>query len=471
MLSLFCIDICYFRLTTRKICYYLISRNHIDHTSPQELLTSFLTMNKHSASTQILLILYPYPMSEFHYNLYELNNFSPYCDVVVWDIPRLANPKFASALDYARATRSNIVSISTWTQFFRCVADLKQLYLTHALTIRTFPATNASQFLVATILYYSFRKSPVKFFDVINGGLPVLTATSADNSPHKAPSTPLIARLKAFVQHISSLQELNTRIAHTIFRTLSRYTGALTHRLVAGQHYLSEALRGKTQGTTLLFGHSDDHSNYLRTSPGNKEKITHSQKFVVLLDAPGPAFTDDYAHLGRKPPNTVAIWYPVLAKFFDRLEADTGVSVKIAGHYKSTHPPIAACFGNRAVHYGRTLELVRDCEFVITRCSTAVSYAVAFRKPVMFIYSDEIAADGLSMLWTLHQASWLGTTPINIDSPPTNFTSLLQVNESKYKAYETACLTSGTTSRPNYQIILEDVMGITTISGPDAART
>jgi len=428
-------------------------------------------MNKHSARTQILLVLYPYPMSEFLYNLYELNNFSPYCDVVVWDISMLTNPTFASALTYARASRSNIVSISTWRQFFRSVADLKRQSLTHALTIRTFPATNAAEFLIATHLYYSFRKSPAKRFEVINYGLPVLTATSADNSPHKAPSTPLIARLKVFIQHLTSMQVLQVRIADTMFRALARtYSGALTHRLVAGQQYLPEAFRGKTQSTTLLFGHSDDYSNYLRTSLDHTAEITHSQKFAVLLDTSGPAFPDDFSQMALESTCTTAIWYPALAKFFDQLEVHTGVSVKIAGHYKSTHPPIAACFGNRAVHYGRTLELVRDCEFVITRESIAVSYAVIFRKPVIFIYSDEIEADRLSMQWPLHMASWLGTIPVNIDSPPTNFTSLLQVNESRYKAYETACLTSATESRPNYQIILEDIMGITTASGPDTAR-
>jgi len=428
-------------------------------------------MIKHSASKPILLVLYTYAVSEFLYNLMELDYYSPYCDVIVWDVSRLTNHTFASALTYARAARSNIVSVSTWTQFFKCVADLKQLSRTHALSIRTFPATNAAEFLVTTHLHYSFRKSPVKRFDVINDGLPLLTAASADYSPHKAPSTALIARFQAFIRHISSLQEINTRIANTIFRTLARtMSGALTHRLVAGQHYLPEALRGKQQGTTLLFGHSDDYSNYLRNSVHYIAKTADQPKFAVLLDSSGPAFTDDSLQLGRAPSCTAAVWYPALAKFFDRLEASTGVSVEIAGHYKSTHPPLAACFGNRAVHYGRTLEQVRDCEFVITRDSMAVSYAVVFRKPVIFIYSDEIAAERFSMQWPLHMASWLGTIPINIDNPPTNFTSLLQVNETKYKAYETACLTSATTSRPNYQIILEDIMGITTASGPDTDR-
>ena len=445
-------------------------RNHIDPTSLLELTKLFLTMNKHSASKPILLVLYPYPMSEFLYHLYELNNFSPYSNVVVWDISMLTNFQFASALTYARATRSNIVSISTWRQFFRSVADLKRQSLTHTITIRTFPATNAAEFLIATHLYYSLRKSPVKRFDVMNPGLPLLTTSPANSSPHKIPSTGLIARFKLFIQHISSLQELNTRIADTIFRTLARtYSDALTHRLVAGQHYLSEALRKQKQGTTILFGHSDDYSNYLRNSVHYTAKTPDQPKFAVMLEAAGPAFPDDDIQPGRKPPSTAAVWYPALTKFFDQLESHTGVSVEIAGHYKSTHPPIAACFGNRAVHYGRTLELVRDCEFVITICSTAVSYAVVFRKPVIFIYSDEILADRFSLRWPLHMTSWLGTVPVNIDIPPTNFRSLLQVNESKYKAYESACLTSATTSRPNYQIILEDIMGITTIPGPDAA--
>ena len=402
----------------------------------------------------------------------ELDYFLTYCDVVVWDISMLTNFKFASAQTYARASRSNIVSISTWTQFFRIVADLKELSLTHALTIRTFPRTkNAAEFLVATHLYFSFRKSAIKLFDMINPGLPLLTTSPANGSLHKIPSTALIARFRAFTQHISSLQELNSRIADSIFRTLARtYSGALTHRIVAGQHYLPEAVRRRKQGSTLIFGHSDDYSAYLRNSVHYIEKTPDRPKIAVLLDAAGPAFTDDSLQQDRAPSCTAAVWYPALAKFFDRLEAATGVSVEIAGHYKSTHPPIAACFGNRAVHYGRTLELVRDCEFVITRDSMAVSYAVVFQKPVIFIYSDEIVADRFSMQWPLHMASWLGTIPVNIDSPPTNFTSLLHVNETKYKAYETACLTSANTSRPNYQIILEDIMGITTATGSDTVR-
>ena len=186
-------------------------RNHIDPTSLLELTKLFLTMNKHSASKPILLVLYPYPMSEFLYHLYELNNFSPYCDVFVWDISMLTNFKFASALTYARATRSNIVSISTWRQFFRSVADLKRQSLTHTITIRTFPATNAAEFLIATHLHYSFRKSPVKRFDVMNPGLPLLTTSPANSSPHKIPSTGLIARFKVFIQHISSLQEARSK--------------------------------------------------------------------------------------------------------------------------------------------------------------------------------------------------------------------------------------------------------------------
>ena len=296
-------------------------------------------MNKNCASKPILLVLYPYAVSEFLYNLMELDYYSPYCDEIVWDVSRLANPTFASALTYARATRSNILSVSTWTQFFRCVADLKQLSITHAVTLRNHMlATNAAQFLITTHVYYSFRKSAIKLFDVINDGLPVLTAASANTSPHKVPSTALLARFRAFIRHISSLQALNTRIAHTIFRTLARtYSGALTHRLVAGQHYLLEGLRGKTKGTTLLFGHSDDYSNYLRNSVLYTAKTPDSPKIAVLLDAPGPAFPDDYIQMGRTLPSTAAVWYPALAKFFKRLEADTGVSICLQA-VKETSP-------------------------------------------------------------------------------------------------------------------------------------
>ena len=56
----------------------------------------------------------------------------------------------------------------------------------------------------------------------------------------------------------------------------------------------------------------------------------------------------------------------------------------------------------------------------------------------------------------------LGTKPININDLPKDIERYLKVDEAKYAAYERDVLTSDPLGRPNYQIILEDIMGIST---------
>ena len=59
-------------------------------------------------------------------------------------------------------------------------------------------------------------------------------------------------------------------------------------------------------------------------------------------------------------------------------------------------------------------------------------------------------------------AEILGNKPVNIDDWPINVKALLGVNEDSYFNYAKSCHTSTESKRPNYQIILEDIMGIKT---------
>ncbi|MEO8174669.1 MAG: hypothetical protein ABI581_16355, partial [Sediminibacterium sp.] len=272
-------------------------------------------------------------------------------------------------------------------------------------------------------------------------------------------------KLKNVFSSAGSYKELTKNISASInTRLYAMMPQPLTHMLVAGDQFLAIA-ENKKRGRRFerfIFGHCQDYSNAILK---NASAETHLERIGVLLDAPGPMFTSDYAYMKRKVFLTSEVWYPTLSNFFDRIEKKTGTRVRIAGHYKATHPFIAECFGNREVHYHKTMELVRDCDFVVTRSSAAVSYAVLFRKPVVFIYSDQLLGDDLGLFHTFGMAKMLGTEPINIDHPPADLAPFLQVNHAAYEAYEKACLTSSVTNRPNVQIILEDIMKINTEGG------
>ncbi len=414
-----------------------------------------------------MVVIYPYKFNEFHYTFYELNYFPPYCEVAVWDISQLVNRKFADAIASERSQRPNVVVVAKWTDFIRRVLELRLQYTTSQLYVAGItPNSNGLEFLTSLIVKLLLRKPNVKFIERINGGIPLYHPVASTDGIFSNHPPSWLGKLLTFFSSLTSPAEFLVRLDYYFFRALTRWLPpATTYRLVAGEHYLVPALRQHPRTAKLVLSHSDDYSNHLIHTSSSSSRAPSKVRRAVLLEDNGPLFAGDEVQIGTKHFETSAEWYPALSSFLNQLELATGVIVEIAGHYKSAHPPTPDYYGNRNVYYGVTNTLVKHCEFVITKSSTAISYAVLNQKPVLFIYSSEANLNSVEMLDASKMASILGTKHVNIDQPPWNFAQLLQVNNAGYEAYEKACLTSAGPPRPNSQIILEDIMGITVSPG------
>jgi hypothetical protein len=393
----------------------------------------------------------------------ELEYFKKYCTVEVWDISELVNPTFSRSISSPRSNKSEVKSMSSLAEIGKQLKDIKfrsaqnKCCILSALSRETFYELQTIS-KIARIL----KNTGIPIFEIYNGGIPVYYPDSNGDTQE---GTSIFLKLKNLLRSTTSFAELKKTVTAIGLTKLSNILpDPVTHRLVAGDHYLAIAEKKEKPRypVQLIFGHCQDYSNTLLNDQ-NKKKSPVKEHTAVLLDAPGPMFTSDYTVLKRKKIFlTTEVWYPLLTRFFDTIEKETGTRVKIAGHYKSTHPSIAACFGNREVHYHKTKELVENSDLIITRSSAAISYAVLFRKPILFIYSNQLLEDELGMYHTMGLAKMLGAKTINIDAPPAKLLPFLKVNESCYAAYEKACLSSSDTRRPNVQIILENIMHINT---------
>ena len=127
------------------------------------------------------------------------------------------------------------------------------------------------------------------------------------------------------------------------------------------------------------------------------------------------------------------------------------------GHYKTNFESPSKIFGNREVLYGRTLESTMRAKFVVNRDSSSISYAVILRKPIVFIYSNELLLDKVVMKYIYNMAIELGTHPINLNNPPIDLTPYLNVDLEKYRNFEKNFLTSSF-SKSNYDILVQDIM-------------
>ena len=105
---------------------------------------------------------------------------------------------------------------------------------------------------------------------------------------------------------------------------------------------------------------------------------------------------------------------------------------------------------------GKTFELVRDSNFVITQGSTAVSFAVLFFKPMMFISNSHFPYDVKKNISVY--AEYFGKKPFNIVEEKFDlkrFEYEKKINYQKYENYIKEYLLHKKETRTSYEIISE----------------
>ncbi|MEK7783941.1 MAG: hypothetical protein AAB658_00780 [Chloroflexota bacterium] len=180
-------------------------------------------------------------------------------------------------------------------------------------------------------------------------------------------------------------------------------------------------------------------------------------KMGVFLDEYLP-FHPDYDRLKLTPFSSAGAYYPGLRRFFGFLEREHGARIVIAAHPHSRYEDRPEdYFGGRPVVQGKTLELVRKAGFVIAHSSTALNFAVLFRKPVLFITTDSLQRSQRMARSIQAMAAWLGKTPVNVDAPLNqDWKKELAVDTEAYARYREAYIkTAGSPDKPVWQIFAD----------------
>jgi len=199
-------------------------------------------------------------------------------------------------------------------------------------------------------------------------------------------------------------------------------------------NYSDYNLKGNT--TNELYLHTLDYNDYLYIKNLPTGKI---EKYVVFLEQPGPLFVADALTLNQKESIlTEEKYFPSINKFLDFIELKTNSTVIIAGHPDSKHESISPHYGNRRVIYGKVGKLIKDCEFIITKGSTAISFAVLFSKPIIFYTTSEYQNNNITKKAILAYSDHFNKTPINIDADyiHMNIDKELVVDDKLYSLYE-----------------------------------
>ncbi len=230
-----------------------------------------------------------------------------------------------------------------------------------------------------------------------------------------------------------------------------------TMMLAGGQQSIQKVFRRHwpwDHETRILWAHTLDYDLYLSE---RDRPVSTDAKTGVFLDEYLP-FHPDYDHWGLSPFSSAEAYYPGLRRFFDFLEREQGARVVIAAHPHSRYEDRPEdFFGGRPRAKDKTLALVSKAGFVIAHSSTALKFAVLFRKPVLFITTDSLQQNQRMAHSIQEAAAWLGKTPINVDAPlRVDWERESTVDEQAYARYREAYIKrAGSPEKPAWQIFAD----------------
>ena len=381
-----------------------------------------------NTKSQKLIVIWPYRFRDFDWQRFEFDYLTPHVEIHVHELIDALTPEFGAA--YANQSElPNVLrfsSIRSWHKEFKKVSENSIIF--------SYLHSTSFKLLVLNILIKLSRSKVVSFR---TGGVPF---SSLRLDPNK----------RDLPQSIKGTLHFARRNLLRIVRP--DLVG------VGGSEELLRVKRDFPKSVKVVLANSSDFSNRIRLSEIDQDV----KKISIYLDTGFPGFPRDEVLEKTIEYVRAEDWYPKLNLFFEKVETSLNTKVNISIHPKHIGRDHQPLFGERATIGGQTAELVSQCELVIATNSTAISYAVAFLKPLFLITSDQIenGFDQYKRSLIKSISSETGATIFNIDREYSEqeIGAALVIDHEKYESYKQKYLTSRTDGKPNYQVLLDEVI-------------
>jgi hypothetical protein len=160
--------------------------------------------------------------------------------------------------------------------------------------------------------------------------------------------------------------------------------------LISGEESLSRNTRSCEK---ILWTSSQDYFTFQEAKNKNLDHDSETPRgpYLLFIDDCLPN-ASDWALLKLQPPVSELNYYSNLTNYFNRMEEIFGLEVVIAGHPNSFEDSdISHKMGGRSVYFDKTAQLTINSSLVLAHATTAVSFAVLARKPIIFLSSKELS--------------------------------------------------------------------------------
>jgi hypothetical protein len=226
-------------------------------------------------------------------------------------------------------------------------------------------------------------------------------------------------------------------------------------------HYLLDCCPGVQRKNSLvghqtqsIIGHAHDYDIYVQ----EKQKNVASKEQAVFIDQYFPYHPDQHETklVYRLDPES---YYQKLEKFFDRIEHEFNLPVVIAAHPRADYSKHKNAFSNREVHYNSTPKLILESKLVLAQTSTAISFAILAKKPLMLLNFSDFEELGIERYIFKALSELLGLNITYIDEPLTLDRDIIfKYNDQLYDNYlDTYVKKQGSPLKSLWQIVIDQL--------------
>lgn len=201
--------------------------------------------------------------------------------------------------------------------------------------------------------------------------------------------------------------------------------------------------------------HALDYDIYLAL----KSIEVSAEEYAVFVDQ-DLCCHSDYIREGSPFSVTPSRYFPSVCNGLRKISALLKMGLRIAAHPRASYQQESPDrFEGIPVEYGKTAELIRNCKVVVCHNSTAAQFAVLFRKPIVFVTTDELvpSGDGRDIA---EFASVLGKSVVNFDGDldSVDWRKELSVDDQRYDAYRNEYIKiDGSPEMPFWNIVINHI--------------
>lgn len=270
-----------------------------------------------------------------------------------------------------------------------------------------------------------------------------------DTNPGIIPPRDIIQNLKKLsISPLETFKQLKQRIYSSSIKinpNLIFFTGSK----------LFERWKKYEKVSKLIHIPSPDYDQYVEEKRKRNLK-TFQKNYAVFIGGsfyhPDIKFYRNSLIIQKKP--SFSQYYSPVKKFLKNFEIKTGMKIIISSHPKLDFK--SKEYGNFEHVKGKTMELVKDCSLCLTFNSTAISFAVLFKKPIIFLSNNFFIPPVKKSIQNI--AKYFDKTPLLTNDNTINLQRIkkeMKINSKKYTKYKKEYLSMNNSYKTSYEILVD----------------